>query len=128
VFSPFLMTSFVLLPAGPDPAHAAAPVAQKRLCLRRPGVQPELAGHRAGLRVFYAFAAFCCLSSMVYIINDWHDRASDALHPTKRKRPLASGAVAVPVALVLAGCCWSPACCWRRATVPCWRCWRPMWC
>ncbi|CAN7452952.1 decaprenyl-phosphate phosphoribosyltransferase [Polaromonas sp. LjRoot131] len=54
-------------------------------------------------RVFHAFAAFCCLSSMVYIINDWHDRASDALHPTKRKRPLASGAVALPVALVLAG-------------------------
>jgi 4-hydroxybenzoate polyprenyltransferase len=54
-------------------------------------------------RVFHAFAAFCCLSSMVYIINDWHDRASDALHPTKRNRPLASGAVAVPVVLVLAG-------------------------
>lgn len=54
-------------------------------------------------RVFHAFAAFCCLSSMVYIINDWHDRTSDALHPTKRLRPLASGAVAVPVALVLAG-------------------------
>ena len=54
-------------------------------------------------RVFYAFAAFCCLSSMVYIINDWHDRASDALHPTKRFRPLASGAVSVPVALALAG-------------------------
>src|SRR4051812_47666094 len=50
-------------------------------------------------RVFHAFAAFCCLSSMVYIINDWHDRTSDALHPTKRLRPLASGAVAVPVAL-----------------------------
>jgi hypothetical protein len=40
---------FVLLTAGPDPAHAAAPVAEKRLCLRRPGVQPELAGHGAGL-------------------------------------------------------------------------------
>lgn len=54
------------------------------------------------LRVFYAFVAFCCLSSMVYIINDWHDRASDALHPTKRDRPLASGAVSVPLALALA--------------------------
>ena len=54
------------------------------------------------LRVFYAFAAFCCLSSMVYIINDWHDRASDALHPSKRNRPLAIGAVSVPVALALA--------------------------
>ena len=54
------------------------------------------------LRVLYAFAAFCCLSSMVYIINDWHDRASDALHPRKRHRPLASGAVSAPVALALA--------------------------
>ncbi|SFC16840.1 4-hydroxybenzoate polyprenyltransferase [Polaromonas sp. OV174] len=54
------------------------------------------------LRVVHAFAAFCCFSSMVYIINDWHDRASDALHPTKRKRPLASGAIAAPLALLLA--------------------------
>lgn len=54
-------------------------------------------------RVLHAFAAFCCVSSMVYIVNDWHDRASDALHPVKNRRPLASGAVPVPVALVLAG-------------------------
>ncbi|UUZ66951.1 UbiA prenyltransferase family protein [Polaromonas sp. P2-4] len=54
-------------------------------------------------RVLYAFAAFCCLSSMVYIINDWHDRASDALHPTKRHRPLASGAVSPLVGMLLAG-------------------------
>jgi len=53
-------------------------------------------------RVLHAFAAFCCVSSMVYIVNDWHDRTSDALHPEKKHRPLASGAVPVPVALVLA--------------------------
>ena len=53
-------------------------------------------------RVLLAFAAFCCVSSMVYIMNDWHDRASDALHPTKRHRPLASGLVPVPLALALA--------------------------
>ena len=53
-------------------------------------------------QVVLAFAAFCCLSSMVYIINDWHDRAGDALHPTKSNRPLASGTVPVPVALGLA--------------------------
>ena len=54
-------------------------------------------------QVLQAFAAFCCASSMVYILNDWHDRASDARHPRKRHRPLASGAVAAPVALGLAG-------------------------
>ena len=54
------------------------------------------------LRVVTAFAAFCCASSMIYIINDWHDRASDSRHPTKRWRPLASGAVSVPLALALA--------------------------
>ena len=53
-------------------------------------------------RVALAFIAFCCLSSFVYILNDWRDRASDALHPEKRLRPLASGAVSVPVALVSA--------------------------
>ncbi|OGB04850.1 MAG: ubiquinone biosynthesis protein UbiA [Burkholderiales bacterium RIFCSPHIGHO2_12_FULL_61_11] len=54
------------------------------------------------LRVFHAFAAFCCISSMVYIVNDWHDRASDAMHPAKRHRPLASRSVSVPAALLLA--------------------------
>ena len=54
------------------------------------------------LRVLHAFAAFCCVSSMVYILNDWHDRASDALHPVKRRRALASGRVAAPAAFSLA--------------------------
>ena len=53
-------------------------------------------------RVLYAFAAFCCLSSAVYIVNDWHDRASDALHPVKRHRPLASGEVSGTAGLLLA--------------------------
>lgn len=54
------------------------------------------------VHVLQAFAAFCCASSTVYILNDWHDRASDALHPRKRYRPLASGKVTAPVALGLA--------------------------
>jgi decaprenyl-phosphate phosphoribosyltransferase len=54
-------------------------------------------------RILLAFAAFCCASSLVYILNDWRDRASDALHPVKSKRPLATGAVSVPEALALAG-------------------------
>jgi 4-hydroxybenzoate polyprenyltransferase len=53
-------------------------------------------------RALVAFAAFCCMSSLVYILNDWRDRASDALHPDKCRRPLASGAVSVPMAFALA--------------------------
>lgn len=53
-------------------------------------------------QIVLAFLAFCCFSSLVYILNDWRDRASDALHPTKRLRPLASGAVSVRAALLLA--------------------------
>ena len=53
-------------------------------------------------RVLLAFAAFCGASSVVYILNDWHDRASDALHPLKCRRPLASGAVSSGAALALA--------------------------
>lgn len=60
-------------------------------------------------QVLLAFGAFCAFSSAVYIFNDWLDRARDAQHPTKRSRPLASGAVsgraavALAVALLLAG-------------------------
>ena len=53
-------------------------------------------------RVLLAFAAFCCASSLVYLFNDWHDRKLDALHPTKRNRPFASGAVTAPAGLALA--------------------------
>ncbi len=53
-------------------------------------------------RVLIAFLAFCCISSMVYILNDWRDREGDAQHPRKKKRPLASGAVSTMQALVLA--------------------------
>ena len=53
-------------------------------------------------RALLAFAAFCCASSLVYLFNDWYDRKQDALHPTKRYRPFASGAVTAPAGLALA--------------------------
>jgi 4-hydroxybenzoate polyprenyltransferase len=59
-------------------------------------------------RCLAAVAAFCLLSSAVYLVNDVVDRAADAQHPTKRRRPVASGrlspasAVASAVVLFLA--------------------------
>lgn len=44
-----------------------------------------------------AFGAFCLLASAIYVANDLKDRREDALHPRKRRRPIASGRIS-PVA------------------------------
>lgn len=49
-----------------------------------------------------AFAAFCMVSSAVYIFNDIRDKEKDKNHPTKCKRPVAMGAVPVKNAAILA--------------------------
>ncbi len=49
------------------------------------------------------FAAYCLMSSGVYILNDVRDRNQDALHPDKRNRPIPRGDLSVPTA-ALAGC------------------------
>lgn len=48
------------------------------------------------------FLAFCLVSSAVYVLNDIRDREKDRLHSTKRNRPIASGAIGVPVAAIVA--------------------------
>ncbi len=48
-----------------------------------------------------AFLSFSFLSSAVYVFNDIRDLERDRLHPVKRRRPLPSGEVSVPVAVVL---------------------------
>ncbi len=46
-----------------------------------------------------AMAAFCGLSSGVYLLNDVRDRDQDRLHPDKQRRPIAVGTLPVGVAL-----------------------------
>ncbi len=46
------------------------------------------------VRSVLAFICFCLASGAIYIINDIADREADRLHPVKRHRPIASGALA----------------------------------
>ncbi|HUV30608.1 MAG TPA: decaprenyl-phosphate phosphoribosyltransferase [Acidobacteriota bacterium] len=60
------------------------------------------AGHtRSAELALIATAIFCLLSSAVYTFNDLIDRQQDRQHPLKKERPLASGAVAPPQAVVM---------------------------
>jgi 4-hydroxybenzoate polyprenyltransferase len=56
--------------------------------------------------VLIAFVCFSLAASAVYVLNDFADVEADRLHPRKRFRPIASGAVprrhAPPLALILA--------------------------
>ena len=54
------------------------------------------------LRVGVGFAIFCAAASSVYLLNDAVDRQSDAHHPTKRFRPIASGRLSPVAALAVA--------------------------
>jgi 4-hydroxybenzoate polyprenyltransferase len=49
-----------------------------------------------------AFAVFCALSGVVYLINDVADRDADRQHPLKRFRPIAAGDLPVGTALGVA--------------------------
>jgi len=53
------------------------------------------------VRLSYGFVAFSLMASSIYIINDYRDREDDRKHPTKCKRPLASGAISPAVALAI---------------------------
>lgn len=66
---------------------------------------PVLFGHRlmdsGALRLSsLVFVAFCLLASAVYTINDIRDKAEDRENPQKRLRPLASGEVTTPEAVL----------------------------
>ena len=64
----------------------------------------RLLDSRAVAQSLVAFVVFCLLSGVVYLVNDVADRDADRRHPTKRFRPIASGAVQPRTALGFAVC------------------------
>jgi 4-hydroxybenzoate polyprenyltransferase len=63
------------------------------------GIYDEIAVWEAAIIAFMAFSA---AASGVYIINDLMDLEADRKHPRKCRRPLASGAMPVGLALIIA--------------------------
>jgi 4-hydroxybenzoate polyprenyltransferase len=68
---------------------------------------PVLAGHRLKdpavvVQTLLAMAAFSLCASGIYVANDLHDIESDRRHPTKRRRPFASGHLSLQIGLALA--------------------------
>ena len=55
----------------------------------------------AVLAAVETMGVFCAAASAIYVLNDLLDRDRDRAHPVKKLRPLASGAVGVPTAVVL---------------------------
>ncbi|MBI2596315.1 decaprenyl-phosphate phosphoribosyltransferase [Candidatus Daviesbacteria bacterium] len=49
-----------------------------------------------------AFLIFCTAASATYLLNDVFDIERDRLHPFKKKRPIASGLLPAPLAVVIA--------------------------
>src|SRR5689334_14840546 len=69
------------------------------LVIAAPGAAGVLGEPQALFRTGVAFVCFCLAASGTYYINDALDVEADRRHPTKRFRPIASGAVPVNVAV-----------------------------
>lgn len=53
-------------------------------------------------KTLIGFFLFSGIASAVYLINDCYDYEKDKLHPVKRNRPIASGAISINFALAVA--------------------------
>lgn len=59
---------------------------------------PDLPRQAAAWRIAWAVAATCLIASTNYVLNEILDAPTDRHHPTKRHRPIPSGAVRLPIA------------------------------
>lgn len=71
------------------------------LVFAAPGAAGVLDDGRELWLTLVTFAAFCLAASGTYVWNDLFDLEADRSHPTKRRRPIASGVVPVGVARVV---------------------------
>ena len=76
--------------------------AKNVLLVAAPAAAGVLGDGAVALRVVFAIASFCMLSSATYLLNDVRDREQDRAHPRKQHRPVASGALSVRAALAFA--------------------------
>lgn len=64
---------------------------------------PMIAAHRFDLAtllpILWGILAFSCAASSIYVVNDLLDLEADRLHPTKKRRPFATGAVPIPIGM-----------------------------
>jgi decaprenyl-phosphate phosphoribosyltransferase len=95
-------------PAGESVLHGLARAARPRQWLKNllvfaaPAAAHVLRDGGVLWRTIAAFGAFCLSSSGLYLVNDVADRDTDRAHPTKHRRPIASGVVPVRTALIVA--------------------------
>ncbi len=75
--------------------------AKNVLVFAAPGAAGVLDNWSSLWKTALAFVAFCLASSGTYYWNDIHDVAADQQHPTKRHRPIASGALPLGVARIV---------------------------
>jgi 4-hydroxybenzoate polyprenyltransferase/phosphoserine phosphatase len=70
---------------------------------------PVIAAHRLGFATLFqatiGFVAFSLCASSVYLLNDLLDLPHDRVHPTKRHRPFASGALKLNQAPAMIAAC-----------------------
>src|SRR3954469_2153488 len=71
------------------------------LVVAAPAAAGVLTEGDALFRTGVAFVCFCLAASGTYYINDALDVEADRLHPKKRNRPIAAGAISVRSAIVV---------------------------